>query len=147
MRHVVPAKPEPEAVTVVPTKPVFGLKVSVGAPGTVKGSVATSPTGVPVTVIEYVPLAPDATVNEPDIAPRATAHSGFKMRRGELGDDEIAQPVSVGAKFEPEMRTYVPARPEVGVNEMPGVTVNVADAQSTALPLGVVVENPLTVTL
>jgi hypothetical protein len=107
---------------------VVGLNVSVAAPGTVKGSVATSPVGVPVTMIEYVPLAPDATVNEPDTAPPAAVHSGFEMRP--LGDDVIVQPVSPVLKFEPEMRTFVPARPEVGVTEMPGVTVKLTDPTS-----------------
>jgi hypothetical protein len=106
---------------VVPTKPEFGLNVTVAAPGTVKGSVATSPTGVPVTVRVYVPLAPDATVNDPDIAPPATVHSGLEMRP--VGDDVIVQPVSARAKFEPEMRTFCPARPVVGVTEIPGVTM------------------------
>jgi hypothetical protein len=102
---------------------VFGLNVSVAAPGTVKGSVATSPTGVPVTVRVYVPLAPDATMKEPDIAPLATVQTGLEIRP--LGEDEIVQPVSAMAKFEPEMRTFVPARPVLGVTVMPGVTVKV----------------------
>ena len=112
----------------VPTKPVFVLNVSVAAPGTVKGSVATSPVGVPVTMTAYVPLAPDATVNEPDIAPPATVHSGFEMRP--VGEDVIVQPVSPKAKFEPEMRTFVPARPVVGVNEIPGVKRKLAVPKS-----------------
>jgi hypothetical protein len=125
-------------VTVVPTKPVFGLSVSVAAPGTVKGSVATSPVGVPVTMTAYVPLAPDATVNEPDIAPPATVHSGFEIRP--VGEDVIVQPVSAMLKLEPEMRTFCPARPEVGVNEMPGVTVKLALPESpSGTPLRVTV--------
>jgi len=116
---------------------VFGLNVSVAAPGTVKGSVATSPVGVPVTMTAYVPLAPDATVNEPDIAPPATVHNGLEMRP--VGDDVIVQPVSAGlAKFEPEMRTFCPARPEVGVNDMPGVTVKLTLPESpSGTPLSV----------
>jgi hypothetical protein len=63
-------------------------------------------------------------VNDPDIDPPATVHSGLDMRP--VGDDVIVQPVSDRAKFEPEMRTFVPARPEVGVTEMPGVKTKLA---------------------
>jgi hypothetical protein len=142
-RHVVPAKPEPEAVTTVPTRPVVGLNVSVGAPGTVKGSVATSPTGVPVTMRVYVPLAPDATVNEPDIAVADTVHSGLGLEEMRpLGDDEIVQPVSVGAKFVPVTRTICPARPVVGVTEMPGVSVKVVLPTSVSVPVTSTVDEP-----
>jgi hypothetical protein len=104
---------------------VSGLNVSVAAPGTVNGSVATSPTGVPVTVTVYVPLAPDATVNEPDMCVPATVQSAPDEIKP-LGDDEISQPVSPGSKFVPVTRMFIPARPEVGSNEIPGVSVKLA---------------------
>jgi hypothetical protein len=75
-------------------------------------------------------------MNEPDIAPLATVHTGLEMRP--LGDDVIVQPVSVIAKFEPEMRTFCPARPVLGVTEMPGVTVKLALPESpSGTPLSV----------
>jgi hypothetical protein len=116
---------------------VFGLNVTVAAPGTVKGSVATSPAGVPVTVIVYVPLAPDATMNEPDIAPLATVQTGLDMRP--VGDDVMVQPVSPVLKFEPEMRTFAPARPVLGVTVMPGVIVKVFVPRSPPDPVSVTV--------
>jgi hypothetical protein len=84
-----------------------------------------------VTVIVYVaPVAPDATVNDPDIdPPPAILQSGLEMIL--LGDDEIVQePVSPRAKFEPETRTFVPGRPEVGSNAIEGSAVKVALAES-----------------
>jgi hypothetical protein len=77
-------------------------------------------------------------MNEPDIAPLATVHTGLDMRP--LGDDKIVQPVSPVLKFVPEMRTFVPARPVLGVTVMPGVTVKLAVPES---PSG----NPLRVTV
>jgi hypothetical protein len=62
-----------------------------------------------------------------------------------LGVEEIVHgPVSPGAgvvtKFEPVTRTFVPACPEVGVNETVGFIVNVAVAASTGdVPSGVVI--------
>jgi hypothetical protein len=58
---------------------------------------------VPVTVTMYCPLAPDATVNEPDTVPADTAQDGFEMRP--LGDDEMVHPVSAKAKPEPKTAT------------------------------------------
>jgi hypothetical protein len=55
---------------------------------------------------EYAPLAPDATTNDPDIAPPDTAQTGLEMRP--LGEEEIVQPVSPEAKPEPRIVTVVP---------------------------------------
>jgi hypothetical protein len=57
----------------------------------------------PVTVTEYAPLAPVATVNDADTTPPETEQTGFKIRVGEEGDDEIAQFESPAAKFVPEI--------------------------------------------
>jgi hypothetical protein len=104
---------------------VFGLNVKVGAGGTLNVALAASPVGVPVTITEYAPLDPVATVNEPDSAPPATVHSGVEINP--LGDEVIEHPVSPGlAKFVPVTRTFVPARPEAGSNERPGMTVKLA---------------------
>jgi hypothetical protein len=72
----------------------------------------------PVTVTVYEPLAPAATMNEPDIVPDATVHTGPEMRP--VGLEEIVQgPLSPGtAKFDPVTKTFVPACPEVGVIEI-----------------------------
>jgi hypothetical protein len=99
--HEVPAKFEPEAVTTVPIGPASGVKVKVRAAEAVNDAVPASP-AVPVTVTEYTPLALDATVKDPVIEPAATVQTGFKMRLGEDGDDEIVQLESVGEKFDPE---------------------------------------------
>jgi hypothetical protein len=115
-------------VTVVPEGPAIGANVKVAAPGAVNVALPVSPV-VPVTVTVYGPLVPDATVNDPDIAVPATVQSGFEIRP--LGDDEIVQPVSPTAKFVPVTRTFVPARPPVGSNESPAVTVKSAVPLST----------------
>jgi hypothetical protein len=65
----------------------------------------TSSVGIPVTVTKYEPLAPGATLNDPDTSPPATEQTGFEMTTGEEGDDEIAQLKSPAAKPEPEMTT------------------------------------------
>jgi len=118
--------------TPVPTGPEAGLNDRFGGGGTSNDACPVSPV-VPATLTVYDPLVPDATVNEPDIAPPATVQSGFEMRP--LGVEEIVQPVSPAAKFEPEMRTFVPGRPEVGSNEIPGSTVKLAVALSMLTPL------------
>jgi hypothetical protein len=132
--HEVPAKFEPEAATTVPTWPELGVNVKVRAAEALNDAVPTSP-AVPVTVTEYAPLAPDATVKDPVIEPAATVQTGFKMRAGEDGDDEIVQLESVGEKFDPETTTVVPAPPEVGVNVIPGTTVKLALPASPLPPL------------
>lgn len=137
IRHVAPIKFDPEADTAVPIGPVFGLNVKLGGGGTSNDACAVSPV-VPATVTVYEPVDPDATVNDPDIAPPATVQSGLEIRP--LGVDEIVQPVSPAAKFDPEMRTFVPGRPEVGSSEIPGSTVKVA---APASPSG----NPFRVTV
>jgi hypothetical protein len=93
-------------------------------------------------------VAPAATVKEPDRAPRPEIeHSGLEMIL--LGVDVIVhEPASPAAKLEPETRTFVPGRPEVGVNETDGSTVKVALAESrTGAPLGSVGVYPFTVTV
>jgi hypothetical protein len=100
-RHEVPAKFEPEAVTTVPIGPESGLNVRVRAEEAVNDAVPASP-AVPVTVTEYALLAPDATVNDPVTEPAATVQTGFKIRVGDDGDDEIVQLESLGEKFDPE---------------------------------------------
>ena len=130
-----PVKFEPETMTAVPTGPEVGLNERFGGGGTSNDALPASPV-VPVTMTEYAPLVPPATVNDPDIAPPATVHSGFEIRP--LGDEEIAQPVSPRAKFEPETRTFVPGRPEAGNNEITGVTVKLAVPRSpSATPVRV----------
>jgi len=119
----VPAKSDPVAVTVVPEGPTIGFNVKVAAPGAVNVACPVSPV-VPATLTVYGPLVPDATVNDPDIAPPATVQSGLEIRPS--GDEVIVQPVSPTAKFVPVMRTFVVARPEVGSNEMPGTSVKAA---------------------
>jgi hypothetical protein len=133
-RHEVPAKFEPEAVTSVPIGPEVGVNVIVRAAEAVNDAVPASPV-VPVTVTEYAPLALDATVNDPLIEPAATVQTGFKMRVGEDGDDEIVQLESLGEKFDPETRTVVPAPPEVGVNVIAAVTAKLALPASPLPPL------------
>jgi hypothetical protein len=57
-----------------------------------------------------------------------------------LGEEEIVQVTpSPKAKFEPEMRTFVPERPEVGRSEIPGVTMKLAVPMSSVVPLTVTV--------
>jgi len=133
-RHEVPAKFEPEAATTVPTGPASGVKVKVRPAEALNDAVPTSP-DVPVTVTEYAPLALDATVNDPDGTPPDTVQTGFKIRVGEDGDDEIVQPESLGEKFDPETTTVVPAPPELGVNVITGVTVKLALPASPVPPL------------
>jgi hypothetical protein len=147
--HVVPAKSEPEASTSVPGGPEVGSSVNVGGGGTMKEASPKSPV-VPVTVIVYdVATAPTATVKVPDTPPDDDIeHDGLEMML--LGDDVIVQgPASPAAKLEPETRTLVPGRPEVGINAIVGPTVNVAVAESEAGVggLGVVGGIPMTVTV
>ena len=132
-----PAKSDPVAVTVVPEGPTVGSNVRLGARGTLKVALPVSPV-VPVTCTVYGPLVPDATVNDPDIAPPATVHNGLEMRP--LGVEEIVHPVSPGlTKFEPETRTFVPERPEPGNKEIPGVNTKLAVPKSPRLPVTVTV--------
>jgi hypothetical protein len=121
--QVVPAKFDPEAVTAVPAGPPIEDNVKVAAPGTVKGALPISPV-VPVAITVYGPLVPDATLNDPDIAPPATAHSWFEIKP--LGDEEMTQPVSFVLKFVPVSKTDVPTDPEPGKIESPGVTTKLA---------------------
>ena len=123
--QVVPSKPDPEAVTGVPGGPATGVKVKVAAPGTVNGALPVSPV-VPVTCTlnKVATVIPVATVNIPCIAPLATVHVGLEIRP--LGDDEIVQPVSFVLKFVPVTKTVIPARPEPGKTESPGVSTKLA---------------------
>jgi hypothetical protein len=98
----------------------------------------------PVTVTVYVPLAPGATTNEPDIElpdgdDGEIMHNGLEMRPA--GFEEIVHgPASPPAKFEPVTRTLVPEWPEVGVNETVALMVKTAVAASTAcVPSGAVI--------
>jgi hypothetical protein len=87
-------------------------------------------------------------VKEPDRAPAPEIeHSGPEMIL--LGVDVIVhEPASPAAKLEPDTRTLVPGRPEVGVNATDGSTVKVALAESrTGAPLGSVGVYPFTVTV
>jgi hypothetical protein len=52
------------------------------------------------------------------------------MRTGVLGSVEIVHPVSAEAKFEPEIRTFVPGRPEAGESDTDGSTVKLVVALS-----------------
>lgn len=71
-------------------------------------------------------------MKDPDIAPPATAHTGFAM--SPLGDEVIVQLVSPGvAKLEPRTVTTVPGDPEAGVRLIAGVTKKLAVFQS---PIG-----------
>ena len=74
-------------------------------------ALAESPV-VPVTVAVYVPLAPEATVKDPDTTPPDTEHVELEM--SPLGNEDIEQLESPAAKFDPETSTFVPAGPEVG---------------------------------
>jgi hypothetical protein len=74
-----------------------------------------------VTVTKYAPLAPGATVNDPETMPPATEQTGFEIRAGEEGDDEIQQLESPAAKPEPEMTTELPVPAEGGESEIPPV--------------------------
>jgi len=80
---------------------------------------------IPVTVTVYAPpVAPAATVKDPDTAPAPDIeHNGPEMIL--LGDDVIVhEPASPAEKPDPETRTLVPGRPDVGVNAIAGSTVN-----------------------
>jgi hypothetical protein len=67
-------------------------------------------------------------MKEPDRAPAPEIeHSGLEMIL--LGVDVIVhEPASPAAKLEPETRTLVPGRPDVGFNVTEGSTVKVAVA-------------------
>ena len=96
---------------------------------------------VPVTAIAYEPFVPDATMNEPAIAPPATVQIGLVI--SPLGDDEIVQLVSPAAKLDPETRTLVPGRPDEGATDTAGVTVKAAVPLSFAwFPLTLTVTGP-----
>lgn len=105
-------------MTGVPTTPDAGDRTRVGV-ARLNGALPASPL-VPVTVTVYEAVAPDATVNEPDITPPANAHTGPEIRP--LGEDEIAQLVSAGSNPVPKTITMVPGCPEVGFRVIAGVT-------------------------
>jgi hypothetical protein len=91
----------------------------------------------PVTVTKYVPLAAGATVNDAVTTPPATEQTGFEMRAGEKGDDEIEQvPVSPAAKPEPVITTELPAPPEEGESEIRPVLRKVGVADTAPSELG-----------
>lgn len=117
-------------MTVVPTGPDVLSNVSDGGGGAVKGASPASP-DVPVTMTLYAPLAPAVTVNVPATVPPSNTHAGLEIRP--LGSDDIEQPESLRAKLDPETDTGVPARPDEGSNEIPGVTLKGADLE---VPLG-----------
>ena len=86
-------------------------------------------------------------MNDPDTAPPDIVHSGLEMRP--LGSDVIVHgPASPAAKFEPEIRTGVPAAPEVGSKLIVAPTTNVAVPKSlSGAPEGSVWVCPTTVTV
>ena len=124
--QLVPQKFEPEALTAVPTTPDVGAKVKLGV-RRLNTALPTSPL-VPVTKTKYEPVAPEATVNEPDITPPATAHVGFAIRP--LGPEDMVQLVSATEKPEPNTITTVPGAPEAGFRVIAGVTVKLAPTRS-----------------
>jgi hypothetical protein len=68
---------------------------------------------LPVTATLYVPLAPEATVKDPDTTPPDTEHVEAD-EISPVGDEDIEQlPVSP-AKFDPETLTLDPTSPEFG---------------------------------
>lgn len=100
-------------------------------------ALAESLVGVPVTVTVYAPVATLATVKDPDAVPLDTVHAGLEM--SPVGDEDIKQPVSLVAKFDPETNTFVPPRPEVGDKLTVGVRVAVNVAVREPGPVTVTV--------
>ncbi len=82
-------------------------------------------------------------MNAPDIEPPASVHTGLVINP--LGLDVIVQPVSARAKFVPVIRTFVPARPEVGAIVIPASIVKMAVALSKFVGPGR--PYPLTITI
>jgi hypothetical protein len=97
---------EPRVTVIAPELDSEKSKFAVNVP------LPMSPVEAPVTVTVYVPLAAEATVKDPDIAPLDIAHVGSE--RSPLGDEDIVQLVSPGSKFDPETKTLAPAGPEFG---------------------------------
>jgi hypothetical protein len=121
-----PMKLAPEALTAVPTGPDVVPNVKVGV-RRLNRAVAASRL-LPVTMTVYGVVAPDATVNEPDIVPPATVHIGFVIKP--LGFEVIAQLVSKAEKPEPNTVTPVPGAPEAGFRVIAGVTVKLVNTRS-----------------
>jgi hypothetical protein len=92
----------------------------------------------PVTVTTYeMPLAPGATVNDPDTTPPATEQTGFEISVGEGGDDEIEQlPVSPAAKPEPEMTIELPVPAVEGESKISPVLRKMGIAVTVPSELG-----------
>ena len=96
---------------------------------------------VPVTVTVYEPFVPDATMNEPAIDPPATVQIGLVI--SPLGDDVIAQLVSLPAKFMPETRTDVPGLPAAGARLIVGISAKLAVALSfLGVPVALITKFP-----
>jgi hypothetical protein len=96
-------------------EPLSGDKLEIvgGTFVTVNTTLPASPVGAPVTVTVYAPLAPVATVKDPETTPTDTVHVGLEKRP--LGDEEIKHVVSPEANPEPATATTVPGGPEAGV--------------------------------
>jgi hypothetical protein len=86
-----------------------------------------------VTVTKYAPLAPGATVNDPETTPPDTEQTEFEISVGMEGDDEIEHVVSPAAKLELEMTTELPAPPEEGESKIPPVLRKLADTAPSEL--------------
>jgi len=80
----------------------------------------------------YGPAAPVATMNDPESDPPTTVHSGFETNPP--GYVMIEHPVSAALKPVPEIRTFVPACPEVGNRFIEPVLVNPTEATTAAAP-------------
>ena len=111
---------DPEAETGVPTWPDVGFKINVGDKPAVNVATPVSPV-VPVTVTVYEPVAPDATMKDPETVPELDITQAALVSRP-LGLEDSVHVVSAAAKFDPETRIFAPVTPDDGVTVTVAVT-------------------------
>ena len=128
-----PAKPEPETVTVEPTPPLVGLNVIEGI--TVKVVLAVLE-DASVALTGRVPANDTGTLKDMENEP-ALSVTVVRIKGEPVPEPKVTVTLEEVAKPEPEAITGEPTIPEFGLTFMEGTTVKVAVAEfedaSTAL--------------
>ena len=120
-----PAKPEPETVTVEPTPPLVGLNVIEGI--TVKVVLAVLE-DASVAIIGRVPANDTGTLKDMENEP-ALSVTVVRIKGEPVPEPKVTVTLEEAAKLEPETVTGDPTIPDVGLTFTEGTTVKVAVAE------------------
>ena len=120
-----PAKPEPETVTVEPTPPLVGLNVIEGI--TVKVVLAVLE-DASVALTGRVPANDTGTLKDMENEP-ALSVTVVRIKGEPVPEPKVTVTLEEAAKLEPETVTGDPTIPDVGLTFTEGTTVKVAVAE------------------